>query len=223
MRIACPTRRVTERLAMPRGARLRSAPRASSRRRRVDLAVAGERAEPAIGAGDDTVGADDRGVALDALRDQLRVSRHSSSRCRSGPARASCRPECSASRQTIHSCSWRGLAASNRIVAGPRLEHDGEDLLERDVVVMRAFVVAPADVHAHALGRDVRRGGVERLDIGGDGRAGSSPRSGPGSRCGAPSRGRGNRAGDRSPPRRSPRIRAASRRRGRRGRPRCEA
>ena len=45
------------------------------------------------------------------------------------------------------------------------LEHDGQQLLERDVVVVRPLVVAPADVHAHAIGRDVAQRMVEHLDV----------------------------------------------------------
>ena len=38
-----------------------------------------------------------------------------------------------------------------------RLPDDRQDVGERHVLVVRALVVAPAHVHAHALARDVRR------------------------------------------------------------------
>ena len=57
---------------------------------------------------------------------------------------------------SVHSCAWRGFAASNEIARRPRLEHDVDDVGERHVAVVRALVVAPAEVHAQLLGRDVR-------------------------------------------------------------------
>jgi hypothetical protein len=52
---------------------------------------------------------------------------------------------------------------------GARCEDDVDDFLERDIEVVRAFVIAPADVHSHGLGGYARGRGVERLDVGGDG------------------------------------------------------
>ena len=66
---------------------------------------------------------------------------------------------------SFHSCAWRGLAASKRDRGRPRLEHDVDDVGERHVAVVRALVVAPADVHAQLLGRDVAQRVVQRLDV----------------------------------------------------------
>ena len=56
-----------------------------------------------------------------------------------------------------HSWAWRGLAASKAIAFGRALEDEVDDVRERHVVVVRALVVAPADVHAQLLGGDVAR------------------------------------------------------------------
>ena len=48
---------------------------------------------------------------------------------------------------------------------GLRLLHDRHDPFERNVVVVRPLVVAPADVHAHLCGRNVGERVVERLDV----------------------------------------------------------
>ena len=54
-----------------------------------------------------------------------------------------------ASRNTVHSCAWRGFAASNSNACGLALMTTGRRSLHRHVMVMRPFVVAPAHVHAH--------------------------------------------------------------------------
>ena len=48
-----------------------------------------------------------------------------------------------------------------------RFQDDSHQLLKRDVVIVRAFVIAPADVHPHPFGRNVGRGGVQRFHVGG--------------------------------------------------------
>ena len=50
--------------------------------------------------------------------------------------------------QTRHSCSWRGLAASNEIGAGADLQHEVDEVLELQVVDARADVDAVAGVPA---------------------------------------------------------------------------
>ena len=49
--------------------------------------------------------------------------------------------------------------------ARPRREHDVDDVGERHVAMMRTLVVAPAQMHAQLLGRDVGERVVERLDV----------------------------------------------------------
>ena len=44
-----------------------------------------------------------------------------------------------------------------------RLEHDVDDLPQLDIVMMRALVVAPAQMHPHRLGRDAGHSAIERL------------------------------------------------------------
>jgi hypothetical protein len=49
----------------------------------------------------------------------------------------------------------------------PCLEDDADHHpLERNVVIVWPFIVAPAHVHAHLLGGDVGHGGIQRLDVG---------------------------------------------------------
>ena len=51
------------------------------------------------------------------------------------------------------------------MAAGPRAEHDVDDVRQRHVAVMRPLVIAPAKVHAHLLGRNVGDRVVEGLDV----------------------------------------------------------
>src|SRR5713226_8325516 len=46
-----------------------------------------------------------------------------------------------------------------------RLEDVIDDVAERYVIKMRRFVVPPAQMHAHALGRNARERMVEHLDM----------------------------------------------------------
>jgi hypothetical protein len=48
---------------------------------------------------------------------------------------------------------------------GPGLQHRLDDLMQRNVVVVRALVVAPAEMQTHALGRDVFSRGVEHREV----------------------------------------------------------
>ena len=48
---------------------------------------------------------------------------------------------------------------------GLRRPHEVDDVGQVDVVVVGAWIVAPAQVHAQLLGRDVPHGVVERLDV----------------------------------------------------------
>ena len=66
---------------------------------------------------------------------------------------------------TAHSCAWRGLAASNEMAPGRSEEDDIDDVGERHIHLVRRFVIAPAQVHPHLLGRDIPHRVVERLDM----------------------------------------------------------
>ncbi|MSO80401.1 MAG: hypothetical protein EXQ97_01895 [Alphaproteobacteria bacterium] len=56
---------------------------------------------------------------------------------------------------TSHSCSWRGFAAS---------KERPPTFASMIVAMMGAYVVAPADVQAHLLGRNTVDGVVDSLD-----------------------------------------------------------
>ncbi len=61
--------------------------------------------------------------------------------------------------------SWRGgVGRLEGDGAGPPGEHD-DDVGQRHVVVVRALVVPPAEVHARLLGRDTGERLVERLHV----------------------------------------------------------
>ena len=109
------------------------------------------------------------------------------------------------------------------------LEQDGarlgrpdqiEDVGEVDVAVVRTRVVAPAQVHAQPIGRDVAHGVVEGLDVHRDAAAERRRRPARRRPSGAPWPGPGSRAGPSRRRRRSPRTRGASPRRWRRRTPR---
>src|SRR6202022_4294887 len=46
-----------------------------------------------------------------------------------------------------------------------RLEDDVDDVAQRYVMMMRTFVIAPAQMHAHAIGRNARERMIEPLDM----------------------------------------------------------
>ena len=61
--------------------------------------------------------------------------------------------------------SVAGVGRFERNPAGPRKKNDVDDVGKRHVAVVRPFVVAPAQVHAQLLGRNIRGGAVERFDV----------------------------------------------------------
>ena len=111
-------------------------------------------AEAAVDAGHDVVAADEVGVALDALRDELRVldvvrlalddagDQHL----------AFGHLDLLEQRPLVRMARIGGLE-QDRVRLG--LPDDVDDVGERHVAVVRAGVVAPAQVHAHLLGGDV--------------------------------------------------------------------
>ena len=66
------------------------------------------------------------------------------------------------SSKTFHSCSCRGLAPSKETAAACST---GSMISRGNVVVVRALVVAPAEMQAHALGRDVFGRRVEHFEM----------------------------------------------------------
>ena len=87
-----------------------------------------------------------------------------------------------------------------------RLQDDRQHLLQRNVEVVRAFVVAPAQMQPRRTRRHIGQRVVHRLDLLLRPASGTPPRSGPGTRCGAPSPDRDCRAAPRCRHWRSPRI-----------------
>lgn len=63
----------------------------------------------------------------------------------------------------VHSCLWREFAASNGRWSG--LLHEIYDIGERDVVDLRHLAVAPAQVQAHHVGRNVVDRMIQSLDM----------------------------------------------------------
>ena len=131
----------------------------------IDRGLADPGAVAAIAAGDHVLAADEFGVAADALRDQLRMLDEVRLRIRSRRESAPCR---SGSFTRLEHGAFVGVArvgGFERDRVRPRREHDVDDVGERHVVVVRALVVAPAQMHAKLLGRDVAGGVIERLDV----------------------------------------------------------
>ncbi len=48
---------------------------------------------------------------------------------------------------------------------GARLQDDVDHLFERNVMIVRPFIIAPAHMHPHFFRRDIGGRGVQRLDI----------------------------------------------------------
>ena len=93
-----------------------------------------------------------------------------------------------------YSCAWRGLAKGRTNAPTFARQDRGQDVAQRDVVVVRAFIIAPADMQPDLLARDVRERLVDRRDDGLDERRRSRRAAGRDRTCGARARDRGNRA-----------------------------
>ena len=162
--------------------------------RRVDPDHAGDGGKAAVGAGDHPVAADDRGVAPDPLCDEARMLDEVVGRI-----------DDAGNEDRV--VGDRGVLPVPPLVVVARvgsLEEDRlrpspeqgiENLRDRDVVRVRAGIVAPADVYAHRLARDIGGRGVERLDIAFDDPEEPCVRQVPVADVPGPSRGRGNRSG----------------------------
>jgi hypothetical protein len=123
-----------------------------------------ERHEPAVGAGDHPFAADDLGVADETLRHQLRVLDEVGRRVEHA------RNDHPVVGQTdLAEHDPLVLVARVRPLEGERLglglQRHRQELTQRDVAMVRALVVAPAEVQAHPIGGDVAQGVIERLDV----------------------------------------------------------
>ena len=58
-----------------------------------------------------------------------------------------------------------GIGGLERDRVRPRAKHDVDDVGEGHVAMMRAFVIAPAHMHAKLLRRNTRERMIERLDM----------------------------------------------------------
>ncbi len=120
-------------------------------------------AEAAVGAGDDVLFSDQIRVALQALRHELRVLHHV------GGVGDHARNEDLAGGE-LHLLPHRDLVLVARIGAldqeGLRLhlQQEIDDVVELEIVGMRAVPASPAEMVAHAVFRDVAQSVVERLD-----------------------------------------------------------
>ena len=130
----------------------------------IDRGLADPGTIAAIAAGDDILAADQLGVAADALRDQFGML--DEVRLRFDHAG----DQHLAGRQ-LHGLE-HGVFVGMARIGGlqrdgvrPRLENDVDDVGERHVVMVRALVIAPAQMQADLLGRDVPGRVIERLDV----------------------------------------------------------
>ena len=117
-------------------------------------AESGEGAEAAIGAGNDALAADDLG--------EPEIRSATSSGCSTKFVMLSMTPGISTLSSGILAFAQHAPFVRMPRIGGLEelglrlcLEDDGQDRFERDIVGVRSLVVAPADVHPHALGRDV--------------------------------------------------------------------
>ncbi len=130
----------------------------------MDGAEAGKRAEAAIGAGDHPLAPDDPSVPLDPLRHRLRVLDVV------GAGVDNARNQNLIGRQRYRFKNGplvlvARIGSFNREPAGVYLVDDVQDVGQRHVLVVRAGVIAPADVDANALGIKTLQRMVERLDV----------------------------------------------------------
>ena len=125
--------------------------------------MAHARPQPAVGSRDDVLAPDDARVLDQALGHQLRVLDEVA-----GVAHDA-RNEDLALWQ-LHVFPHAPLVVVARIGGldgvglGPDRQEQPGQITKRKIVLVRAVVAAPADVKAHALGRDVAQRVVERLD-----------------------------------------------------------
>src|SRR5690606_27244359 len=131
----------------------------------IDLAVAGKGAEAAIRAGDDAILAHYLRKAFDALCDQF------------GRLDIVGTGVDQARREDAIAAEFR-FGPDSPFVLVPRIggleqqggwfraQHHVDNLLQRNVVIVRAFVIAPAQMHAHLLRRNISGRSIERFDIG---------------------------------------------------------
>src|SRR5262245_2067595 len=121
--------------------------------------------ESTIGACDHPLAPDDLGVADETLSDQLRVLDEVGRRVQH-------------TRDDHPVVGQADLAEHDPLVlvarVGPfereglglRLQRDRQELTQRDVPMVRALVVAPAEVQAHPVGRNIAQGVIQHLDVG---------------------------------------------------------
>jgi len=121
-------------------------------------------AEATIAAGDDVVTADEVGIAGDALRDQLRVLNEIRFRLDDPGNNDLALRQLDLLEQGpfMRVARVRSLELDRR---WPRCKRDIDDLGEWHVAMVRPLVIAPAQMHPHALRRDRGERMIQRLDM----------------------------------------------------------
>ena len=155
---ACPQLRAGDACALREGTELRPG------NRRHHGGRTSEGREAAVDACDDILAPHDVRIARDALGDELRVLDEVGRRV--DHARDEAFPV-----GQLHFFEDGPFVLMTRVSAleadrrGPCLQHRLDDLTQRNVVIVRALIVAPAEMEAHTLGRDVFGRGVEHLEV----------------------------------------------------------
>src|SRR6266849_4139231 len=155
----------------PRPELLRGYPRAFRHRhhlRPYHVRIHGRLAYPgavaAVASRDDVLAADQLRVAPDPLGDELRVLDEIGFRLDHAGDQHFAFGQLDRL-ENLPFVGMTGIGGLERDSVRPRKKNDVDDVFERYVAVVRPFVVAPAQVHAHAFGRNVRGGAVERFDV----------------------------------------------------------
>jgi hypothetical protein len=155
---ACPQLRAGDACALREGTELRPG------NRRHHGGRTSEGREAAVDACDDILAPHDVRIAHNALGDELRVLDEVGRRV--DHARDEAFPVGQLHFfEDVPLVLVAGVGALEADRRGPCLQHRLDDLTQRNIVVVRALVVAPAEMQAHLLGRDVFGRSVEHLEV----------------------------------------------------------
>ena len=131
---------------------------------RIDRRLADPGAVAAIAASDHVFSADKFGITPDTLRNQLGVLDEIRFRFDDPRNQHLAVGQFHRLKQCpLVGVSWIGGFERDRYRLG--LENDVDDVGERDIAMMWAFVVPPAEMHAQLLNRDIGHRMIERLDM----------------------------------------------------------
>src|SRR5215469_6834213 len=131
---------------------------------RIDRRLADPGAIAAITAGDDVLTADKPRITADALRDQLRVLDEIGLRFNHpGYQHLAFRQF-----HILENPPFMCMARVGRLKgqsARLRQKNRLDDVSERHIAMVRSFVIAPAQMQPHPVGRNIREGVIERLYV----------------------------------------------------------